>query len=166
MAYEIALYEERAQWVASRRERIPPSEVPGFIARALGSLTAHLAAAGMEPAGELTVRYHELGADAIDLEACLPIQGPAPDAADVTVHAVPARTVARTLHVGRYEDLPAAYEALVTWIGGHGLAPVGPVAERYLNGPDDVASDAEYRTEIEVPVQGAAVPAEAGRGVA
>ena len=66
-------------------------------------------------------------------------------------------TVARTLHVGPYEDLGAAYRALTEWIDRNGLEAAGPVQERYLNGPGDGATPAEYRTEVEIPVVPGAV---------
>ena len=65
---------------------------------------------------------------------------------------LPAMTVAWTLHVGPYEDLTVAYSAITDWIQGIGLEAAGPVQERYLNGPGDDVTPAEYRTEVEIPV--------------
>jgi effector-binding domain-containing protein len=54
--------------------------------------------------------------------------------------------------VGPYEDLGGAYRALTEWIDRNGLEVAGPVQERYLNGPGDLVSPAEYRTEVEIPI--------------
>ncbi len=65
-------------------------------------------------------------------------------------------TVARTLHVGPYEALGGAYDAVTDWIRGRGFELAGPMRERYLNGPGDNVTPAEYRTEVEIPVVAAA----------
>ena len=59
----------------------------------------------------------------------------------------------RTLqNVGPYEGLGVAYEAITEWISAHDAEVVGPVRERYLNGPGEVAAPADYRTELEMPI--------------
>ena len=65
---------------------------------------------------------------------------------------LPAMTVARTLHVGRYEDLGAAYGAVSAWVTRHGFEGAGPLQERYLDGPGDGSAPSGYRTEIEMPI--------------
>jgi effector-binding domain-containing protein len=68
-------------------------------------------------------------------------------------------TVARVLHIGPYEELGVAYEALNAWIREHDYEVAGPVRERYLNGPDTVKTPEGYRTEIDMPVVSIRVPA-------
>lgn len=65
---------------------------------------------------------------------------------------LPGGAVAHTLHVGPYGAIGAAYDALYTWIAAHGLRPNGPPREIYLVGPGAAPSEAQYRTEIVVPI--------------
>jgi effector-binding domain-containing protein len=66
------------------------------------------------------------------------------------VRELPAGTFVALTHVGPYDTLPAAYDALATWIGAHDLAVAGPPREVYLSGPD--VPPARTRTVVEFPV--------------
>ena len=67
------------------------------------------------------------------------------------VKQLPARTVARILYQGPYEQVHEGYSALTGWIEEQGLVVVGPPEEYYLNDPGE-ASPAEYLTEIHFPI--------------
>jgi effector-binding domain-containing protein len=67
--------------------------------------------------------------------------------------------VATTLHIGPYEQLHVVYADLAAWITAHGYVVDGPVREVYLNGPDEVASPDEFRTEVRMPIRSAVVAA-------
>lgn len=66
---------------------------------------------------------------------------------------LPSQTIAYTLHVGAYEGVGAAYEALFAWIRQNEYTPVGPPRETYLVGPDETKRPEDYRTEIEIPIK-------------
>ena len=70
---------------------------------------------------------------------------------------LPGGTVAEVLHVGPYEELATAHAALAAWIERNGFEAVGPVRERYLNGPADGVPATAYRTIIEMPIAEAPV---------
>lgn len=151
-AYRVAACDLPAQPIVSIRERHPQAELPTFLGSAFGDLFGRLGQLGVEPVGAPFVIYHAFGADAIDAEVCVPVGGPVTVSGRAQARVQPAMTVARTLHVGPYEALEAAYAAVDAWIAGHGFDPAGPMQERYLNGPGDAASPADYRTELEVPI--------------
>jgi len=65
---------------------------------------------------------------------------------------LPGGPVAYTFHVGPYETIGAAYDALYDWLKSHGRTPAGPPREIYLVGPGEETNPAAYRTEIAVPV--------------
>ena len=75
-----------------------------------------------------------------------------PDADGYAVRAVPATTVAATVHRGPYEQVAPAYAALGAWIAGQGLEMSGPPMEAYLNDPSGLPSE-EYLTEVLFPVR-------------
>lgn len=64
---------------------------------------------------------------------------------------LPPVEVASVFHVGPYEEMKAAYEALFGWLEKNGKRPTGPCREEYLNDPEKVPP-AELRTEIMVPI--------------
>ena len=161
MEYVIATRELGPQEVFSIRDQIAPSEIPGFLQGAFAELFRRLGLLGVPPAGHPFVIYHAFGPSEIDAEVCVPISQAATATGRIESRQLPAMTVARTLHVGPYEELGAAYRALTDWVERHGLEAGGPVQERYLNGPGDGAIATDYRTEVEIPIVRAevAVPA-------
>jgi effector-binding domain-containing protein len=158
MPYDVVTHELGTQPILSIRKHCPQADIPAFIGRCFGDLYGRLGMLGVEPAGPPFVIYHEFGPDAIDAEVCVPVGESVAAAAPIVARTLPAMTVARTLHVGPYDQLGDAYAALTDWMARTDHVADGPMFERYLNSPDEVASPAEYRTEIEVPIGPAAVP--------
>ena len=157
MDYAIAARELGPEFVVSIRERRPSPDIPGFLSGAFGELFGRLGLLGVQPAGHPFVIYHAFGPIDIDAEVCVPIDEGVSATGRIGSRELPAVTVARTLHVGPYDDLGAAYRALTEWINRNGLEAAGPVRERYLNGPGYGATPTQNRTEVEIPVVPAAV---------
>jgi AraC family transcriptional regulator len=61
--------------------------------------------------------------------------------------------VVRALHVGPYERLGETYATSEDYIEGHHLHTVGPMVERYLDGPGSGVDPEAYRTLIDRPVE-------------
>lgn len=158
MTYPIATHDLEAQPVISIRGRHPQTEIPAFLGRTFGELFGQLKILGVTPSGPPLVIYHEFGPTDIDAEVCVPIGRDVSATGTARTRILPAVTVVRTLHVGPYEALDAAYKALNVWVALQDLTVAGPVQERYLNGPGDTGSQAEYQTEIEQPVVPKGVP--------
>jgi len=59
--------------------------------------------------------------------------------------------VASALHVGPYEETANMIAAVMSWLGANGYAPVGPIAEIYLDRDPAKVSPAELKTKIWVP---------------
>ncbi len=138
--------------IVSIRDRNLRGDLPGFLAAAFPELFERLRVLGVSPVGAPFVIYHEFGVDGIDAEVCLPVPHTVAAEGRVQSRSLPAMTVARTLHVGPYEDLGAAYGAVSAWVARHGFEGAGPIQERYLNGPGDGVAPGGYRTEIEMPI--------------
>jgi effector-binding domain-containing protein len=160
MGYTIAVHDQAVQPIISIRGRHAQAEIPEFLGRSFGLLFGHLKLLGVEPAGPPFVIYHAFGPAGMDAEVCVPVATLVSATGGVQSRVLPAMTVARTLHIGPYEMLGSAYDAVTAWIRGRGFELAGPMRERYLNGPGDNVSPAEYQTEVEIPVVAvaAAVP--------
>ena len=159
MDYEVTTLDAPEQAVVSIREQRPQDDLPAFLRGAFAELFGYLRELRVAPAGPPMVLYFGFGPDGVDAEVCVPIATTVAPRGRVGSRSLPAMTVARTLHVGRYEELRAAYAAVSTWAQSRGFEVAGPFQERYLNGPGDGVTPSEYRTEIEVPVARAAVAA-------
>ena len=99
------------------------------------------------PRGEPFVIYHAFGPDSIDAEACLPVPTAVRTRENIEYRELPAVTVVETLHVGPYDELGQAYQALTEWIEDHGFEAAGPVRERYLNEPGPDVPPSAYRRQ-------------------
>jgi effector-binding domain-containing protein len=160
MTYVITTRDLAQQPVVSIRDQRVQQAIPEFLGDAFGELFGTLGLLGAAPVGPPFVIYHEFSPGGIDAEVCVPVDRGVKATGRMRYRVLPAMTVARTLHVGRYEDLGAAYAEVTDWIKARGLEATGPVQERYLNGPGDHVTPAEYQTEVEIPVApvAAAVP--------
>jgi effector-binding domain-containing protein len=158
MSYDINQHDLRAQPVISLRERLDQEQLPAFFGRAFGELYAHLGRHGVPPRGEPFVVYHAFGPDGIDAEVCVPVPTVVAVADPIAYRELPAVTVVDTLHVGPYDELGQAYQALAEWMEDHGFEAAGPVRERYLNEPGPGVSPAAYRTIVQIPIAPVTVP--------
>jgi effector-binding domain-containing protein len=140
------------QPIISIRRESSISALPQLLGRCFGELFDWLARNERPAAGHPFVIYHAIDRDHVDAEVCVPVAAPPPGAGHIVGRVLDAGEFATLLHVGSYEDLGVAYGQLTDWIARHGYHVIGPVREVYLNGPSDVASPAEYRTEIQMPV--------------
>lgn len=125
--------------------------------------------------------YHdaEYSEEAEDVEVMVPLQGLLPPDDRVSVRELPGHeAMACLVHAGGYDGLPGAFAVLLRWIERHRYTIVGPTREVYLRfGADQIGyslpdaylagSDAEFVTELQIPVAGerGGGPAGQSRGV-
>ncbi|MBE6517647.1 MAG: MerR family transcriptional regulator [Thermoplasmata archaeon] len=62
-------------------------------------------------------------------------------------------TAACVKHHGSYDQLGAAYEAIMSWLDVNDMELAGPPRECYIHGCWDVDTEEEYLTEIQFPVR-------------
>ncbi len=159
MRYEVTAHDLPEEAIVSIRERLPTAELPGFIGRSYETLFSHVGELGLQATEAPFIVYHAFGPGAVDAEVCVPVPHPVAAGDGMTSRLLPAATVARTLHVGAYDGLGAAYTELTEWVGDHGFEAVGPARERYLNQPGPDVAPADYLTEIDIPIAAAKVSA-------
>jgi effector-binding domain-containing protein len=152
MDYQFTIQEMAPQPIVSIRERHLATDMPWFIGQTFGVLFGRLDELGIRPAAPPFVIYHEFGKDTIDAEVCVPVEAVVVGGDVFEWRELPATTVVRTLHIGPYTELGGAYEAITGWLDMHETRSIGPVRERYLNGPGDGVEPAAYATEVEMPI--------------
>jgi effector-binding domain-containing protein len=145
--YEIQLADLQEQHVALVRGHIPVTEIPGFLGGAFAEVPAVAARQGLRLTGMPYGRYRFAPDGTLDVEAGFPVSGIVTAAGRVEPGVLPGGTVARTLHVGSYDTVAAAYEATESYLTENGYEPVGPAWECYLDEPDVK----EPRTEVFMP---------------
>ena len=118
-----------------------------MISGAFESVAANLARAGSSPAGPPAASYAPT-IDGFDVAAGFPVDPSFNAGNGIDSIEVGGREVAHTMHLGSYESLPEAYEAIefAAMERGASLATDEPMWEVYLTNPG-VAPD-QMRTEI------------------
>ena len=66
---------------------------------------------------------------------------------------VPAATVVSVMHCGSYADLPSAYAFAMEWVEQNGYRVAGLFRESYIEGVWSGATESDWLTEIQVPVE-------------
>lgn len=119
-------------------------------------LLAYLRTAGLTPTGPAEALYLD---DPLDVRperlrstACFAVAGPLPSpppvpAAGVSLRPLPARLVARTVHIGPYAAVRPTYDRLQRALSSLGLRYAGAMREVYLDDPATTAP-ADLRTDV------------------
>jgi effector-binding domain-containing protein len=130
-------------------DTVAVADMPAFFGTAYGEVAAYLTRWGAGPAGMPYARYHMLREGFFEVEAGFPAITPVAGEGRVEPSQLPAATVAVTTHVGPYDQIGPAYEALTKWIADHDGEPAGDPWEVYFSGPD--VDPAEIRTDVFAP---------------
>jgi effector-binding domain-containing protein len=159
MGGEVKVGRREAALVVAKRLPVRLSEIGGVIGRAFGEVYGYLGARGAVPQGPPFIIYHgaPVGDDPFDIEICAPVGRAVDPPAGWQVQELPAGTFVTLLHVGPYDTIGAAYEALGAWIPENGYVVAGPPREVYLSEPETPPE--QIRTIVEFPVVEAVTPA-------
>lgn len=140
---------------AAVRLQAPTSELAGLFDEHLPNLAHRLADMGLEPAGPPYARYHDYGAERVDVEIGIPVSAPPPNvpllseaaAGEMGSSELPGGEVAISVHRGSYDGLAQTYQGLHDWIHDQGREEGSAPWESYVDDPSEVSA-AELRTEV------------------
>jgi effector-binding domain-containing protein len=151
--YEVAEVEAEEQATAVMRATLSVPEIGPWFGATVGQLAGWLTMRGVPIVGLPFARYHldDPGAVRFEVEAGFPVGGPVEKDGEVVAATLPGGSIASTVHVGPYEDLPAAYDAVTTWITERGGQPAADMWEVYETDPDEHPDPATWRTRVFVP---------------
>lgn len=127
------------------------AEIGPWLAKTYGAIAGLLAQHGVQPAGPPFARYHRLEDDRFAVEAGFPVSRTIDAADDVRSAALPGGSVARTVHVGPYDEMEPAFAALASWVHEQGGELVGDSWEVYFSDPDEEPDPSAWRTEVVQP---------------
>ncbi|MGD9700917.1 MAG: GyrI-like domain-containing protein [Acidimicrobiia bacterium] len=150
MSYAIEIITVESRPLAVTRFHVSTSELGAMgekMSTAFGAVMAHLGRAGIAPEAPAVARYERSGGG-FDVSAGFPVAEPFESAGEVSCLVQDAGEVAHTTHLGSYEELTSAYDALRAGVEAQGraLAEDAPMWEEYWSGPDTPAE--ETRTDV------------------
>jgi effector-binding domain-containing protein len=135
MEYQSEAVDRPAQPVLSIRTRVPVKNLPEALGQAYMAIGQYLESLGKAPAGDPFVAYYNMDMEDLDTEIGFPVSGIDQGKGEIKYREIPAGKFATCLHVGPYNELGAAYEALTGWVNEEGYEVSGTVYEFYLNDP-------------------------------
>jgi AraC family transcriptional regulator len=167
MSYSIESKELKPQPVIVARRRVKRSEIAQTIGGALPAVFEYAQRHGKALASHPFTRYIQMGPGLVVIEPGMAIVGPplnaggtggAPATGDAGMSGaiedvLPGGLTAVTMHMGPYDQLVAAYEALETWIHAHGFEPAGAPWENYVTDPAEHPDPKDWKTEVCWPIR-------------
>lgn len=130
MTHDVRIEDRQETRLASVRKEIDQADIGVWVDDALKTIFPALGAAGVHPTGPMVARYHTWDDGRTDCEIGFPVSGAVP--AELDDSSLPGGRSAVTEHVGPYDGLPAAYEAVSSWVEAHDERPNGPPYEVYV----------------------------------
>lgn len=152
MEYTIKILEERDQPTLTMRAIYPVEKLPGFFGIAYGGVMAYLQELGEAPAGMPFGIYYNLDMSALDVEAGFSVSRVLPGKGEISASIIPGGRYISTTHIGSYDSMMPAYDALTKWAKRNSYEPTGIVYEYYLNDPN-AGPGIVPETEIRFPVK-------------
>lgn len=150
MDFQCVIDERQSQPTLCVRTRAPATELRGVLGRAFGEILAVMGAQGQRPVGEPYVGYGNYDMNDLDLEIGFPAARPLEGRGDVVPSELPGGAWASTMHVGPYDQVGPAWEALHRFIVARQRQVGGRGYEFYLDGPE--TPPAQLRTRIAFPL--------------
>jgi effector-binding domain-containing protein len=150
MSYEIHLQQLRPTNTAVVRKTTTIDEIGPDLGRIYSEVMEYLGHIGMPRAIQAIARYviHEDGRT-VDIEAGFSTDRPVQPSGRIEPGQLPGGEAAVCLHIGAYDQVSAAYEALSEWMKRNERESSSAPWECYLSMPDEVPP----RTEVVFPLQ-------------
>ena len=124
------------------------------IGRCFGAIYGYAGPSGLIPAGPPFILYFTMEmAEEFEMEVCAPVIGQGKGGGEIEYHTVAGGKFVTTKHIGPYDEIGGAYEALITYAKDKSLAITMPAREVYLTDPNQVKSPAENVTEVLIPYE-------------
>jgi effector-binding domain-containing protein len=151
-SYDVTLKKTAPVKIASLRGVVPTYGDQGML---WNELCSHPGASGKNSAGApFTIYYDEEYKERdVDLEVCVPVTAEVEETDRIMMTDMAGgEEVASVIHKGPFENVSAAYKAIMEWMAGNGYETAGPSREVYLTDPQRTAPE-DYITEVQVPVR-------------
>lgn len=136
MEYICEIVETKDQPVLSIRTRTKAQDLPPLIGQAYGKIMSRMTELAVEAAGNPFVAYYNLNMEDLDVELGFPVDVKLNGEGEIQPGLIPGGLKATTMHIGPYEELSVAYEALNKFVRFQGKEPTGVAYEYYLDGPE------------------------------
>jgi effector-binding domain-containing protein len=147
------IVQTNAQPAAVIRLTIPREEMRMAMGLAIQELMTTLADQGVTPAGAMFSHHFKMDPAIFDFEVGFPVGAPVSPVGRVQPGELPAAKVVRTVYSGPYEGLGDGWGEFSEWISLEGHRATPDLWERYVAGPESSPDPANWRTELNQPLE-------------
>lgn len=140
-----------AQPTLAIRTHSAVQNLPQAMGQAFGAIAQYLGQRGEHPAGPPYAAYYNMDMQNLDVEIGFPVAHALPGQGDIQPSQIPGGEVVACLHVGPYNQVALAYDAIDQWLKASGRAATGVAYELYLNDPAQTAPEA-LQTQVLFPL--------------
>lgn len=153
--YEIEMRTLEARPTLTMHGVLGIEDIGQWLGKAYSAVERHAASIHAGLAGPPFARYRPLDESftKFEVEAGFPTHLAVEGAGGVVSSELPGGPAAVTIHVGPYDAMKPAYEAILAWLAERGASPEGAAWEVYLSDPAEHPDPATWRTEIVQPCQ-------------
>lgn len=148
MDYEVQIEHVAARPLASSRVQAPRDQLGPVMGREMQRVVGLVCGLGVVCVGAPVVLYHRFDEELVDMDVAVPVGRAFQDVEGVRSTALPEGEAAIITHVGPYEGIGAAWEALGAWVREHGHAYEAPCWEEYLTDPAAEPDPAKWVTRL------------------
>jgi effector-binding domain-containing protein len=151
VAYDIEVKDLEPQPMVAIRQETTAKGLGAAFRELMPALWQFLEKRGVRPSGPSFGIFHTYEPDRVDFEAGFPVAEPVEGEGRIQAGVLPGGRAAVTWHIGPYEAIGNAHNALDAFVherGGHAGSP----REVYWTGPGDEAEPSKWRTEVVYPL--------------
>lgn len=154
MTYEILIKDLPAQpaLVIRRAVSMDSQPVGAAFAEIFPRIASYLERIGAVPGGAPFARFDGAGAGSFDIAGGIPVAEAIPGDGEIVATELPAGAAAVTWHIGPYEGLMDAHQAMEAWLGESGHRSNGPCWEVYWTNPSEEPDPEKWQTELVWPI--------------
>jgi len=133
--------------------KLAVADIPAFLGKAYAAVAKQSTRSGLVFAGPPFARYRALDDEyaQFEVEAGFPVDRPADVTGEVESSILPGGTAAVVVHIGPYDQMKPAYEAIEAWVAGQNGVLDGAPWEVYYSDPTEQPDPSTWRTEIVQP---------------
>jgi effector-binding domain-containing protein len=134
------------------RVTVPVDALPTFFMEAFGELGAYVGQAGRQVTGPPFARFFSVDPTAVDVEAIFPVDAVMETRGRMQPIELSGGPAIQVLHVGPFDAMVPAYEAISAWLAANHRQPADTPREVYLSDPATEPDPATWRTLVVQPI--------------
>jgi effector-binding domain-containing protein len=152
MIYQCELLDRSAQPTLTIRTRAAVQNLPSVLGPAWGGIMQYAGLLGVQPCGAPFVAYHNMEMQDLDIEIGFSFAQALTGRGNIQTGEIPGGKAVTCVHIGPYDQVGGAYEALQQWIEANHYTPTGVAYEFYLNDPQ-ITPPSELLTQVVFPLK-------------